>query len=184
MTSALSPLLAARLSLTPEIARAGRLDGAWWPRSQDLAAEVPPLADALDEYYGHITRVTVHPLRWPVVPHKVLVAGRTVRVGWFTEQDPDTVTLLAHATGRCDLLVVPPETGPAAAARLMTAAAVPGSVLTAGVLLSEETANGRRFRDLRSGEDAWETDGGPAPPPVRHPVVGSRMIPLPRHMRR
>lgn len=32
-------------------------------------------------------RVTVNPSRWPVIPRKVSVDGRSVNVGWFTEQD-------------------------------------------------------------------------------------------------
>ncbi|MFI2734857.1 DUF5994 family protein [Streptomyces sp. NPDC018711] len=184
MTTTLTPALSARLSLTPRTTLAGLLDGAWWPRSRDLAAELPRLVDALEGHYGRITRVTVNPIRWPVVPHKVAVAGHTVHVGWFTEQDPDKVILLSYTVGRCDLLVIPPETEPAAAARLMTAAALPGSILAAGVLMSDEAATGRRMRDARSSEDAWETDGGAAPASLRHPVVGARMIPLPRNMRR
>ncbi|MFC8584483.1 DUF5994 family protein [Streptomyces sp. NPDC057217] len=182
MTLIAAPPLAARLSLTPKTTLADQLNGAWWPRSRDLAAELPPLVDALADRCGRITRVTVNPTRWPVVPHKV-------PVGWFTEQDPDKMILLSYATGRCDLLVIPPETEPAAAARLM-AAAVPGSLLTAGGLMSDEAATGRRMRDARSSEDTWETDGGAAPPPLRdpvtggHPVVGARMIPLPGSRRR
>ncbi|MFD7400682.1 DUF5994 family protein, partial [Streptomyces virginiae] len=42
----------ARLSLTPKTALAGQLDGAWWPRSRDLEAELPALAAALDETWG------------------------------------------------------------------------------------------------------------------------------------
>ncbi|WP_030733611.1 DUF5994 family protein, partial [Streptomyces sp. NRRL S-237] len=61
--------LPARLSLTPKTTLAGLLDGAWWPRSRDLAAELPPLAAALQEPWGRVTRVTVNPARWPVVPH-------------------------------------------------------------------------------------------------------------------
>ncbi|MFG2772405.1 DUF5994 family protein [Streptomyces sp. NPDC048350] len=182
--TAFAPPLSARLSLTPKTTRAGLLDGAWWPRSRDLAAELPYLADALEERYGRITRVTVNPTRWPVVPHKVAVTGHTVHVGWFTEQDPDKMILLSYTVGRCDLLVIPPETEPAAAARLMTAAAIPGSILTAGVLMSDEVATGRRTRDSRSSEDAWETEGGSARPPLRHPVVGARMIALPGNPRR
>ncbi|MFD3992910.1 DUF5994 family protein [Streptomyces sp. NPDC058583] len=184
MTATLAPTLSARLSLTPKTTLAGILDGAWWPRSRDLTAEIPPLADALEGLYGRITRVTVNPVRWPVVPHKVAVNGHTVHVGWFTEQDPDKMILLSYAVGRCDLLVIPPDTEPAAAARLMTAAALPGSVLGAGVLMSDEAATRRRMRDARSSEDIWETDGGAGLPPLRHPVVGSRMIPLPRNLRR
>ncbi|MET9655734.1 DUF5994 family protein [Streptomyces sp. NPDC006510] len=163
---ALAPPLPTRFSLTPKTTLAGQLDGAWWPYSRDLLTELPSLVEALEGRpegrWGRITRAMVNPTRWPVVPHKVPVAGHIVHVGWFTEQDPDKMILLSHTytAGRCDLLVIPPETEPAAAARLMTAAAVPGSVLTAGVLMSEEAATGRRMRDARSSQDAWETDGG------------------------
>ncbi|MFE1286340.1 DUF5994 family protein [Streptomyces sp. NPDC058751] len=184
MTTTVAPPLSARLSLTPKTTLVGLLDGAWWPRSRHLATELPDLVDALEEHFGRITRVVVNPTRWPVVPHKVASGRHTVHVGWFTEQDPDKMILLSYTVGRCDLLVIPPETEPAAAARLMTAAAIPGSSLTAGVLMSDEAATGRRMRDARSSEDAWETEGGSAPPPVRHPVVGARMIPLPGNPRR
>ncbi|GGQ31110.1 hypothetical protein GCM10010215_63980 [Streptomyces virginiae] len=150
----------ARLSLTPKTTLAGQLDGAWWPRSRDLEAELPPLAAALDETWGRITRVSVNPRRWPVVPRTVAVAGHLLHVGWFTEQDPDKLILLSYTVGRWDLLVVPPETEPAAAARLMAAAAIPGSVLTAGVLMANETVIGRGVRDSRSREAAWEDEGG------------------------
>ncbi|MDX2562885.1 DUF5994 family protein [Streptomyces sp. TX20-6-3] len=185
MSTTLAPTLSARLSLTPKSTLSGVLDGAWWPRSRDLTAEIPALVDALEGPYGRITRVTVNPTRWPVVPHKVAVTGHTVHVGWFTEQDPDKMILLSYSVGRCDLLVIPPDTEPAAAARLMTAAALPGSVLAAGALMSDEAAIGRRMRDAHSSESTWETDGGAATlSPPRPPVAGSRMIPLPTNRRR
>ncbi|MFJ3904483.1 DUF5994 family protein [Streptomyces sp. NPDC090025] len=185
---ALTPGLPARLALTPTTMLVGRLDGAWWPRSRDLAVELPTLAEALEGHWGHITRVLVNPGRWPVVPHKVAVTGRLLHVGWFTEQDPDKIILLSSTTGRCDLLVIPPKTEPASATRLMTAAALPGSTLTAGSLMSDEAATGRRMREARSSEDVWESEGGAAPAPrshpAAHPVVGARMIPLPGRTRR
>ncbi|MEU5593187.1 DUF5994 family protein [Streptomyces sp. NPDC020298] len=62
------------------------------------------------------TGVTVHPAYWPVLPHWVSYAGRTVQVGWSTEeQDPHRLTLFS-ADGRRDVLVIPPETGADAAA--------------------------------------------------------------------
>ncbi|MFJ9945328.1 DUF5994 family protein [Streptomyces erythrochromogenes] len=152
--------LPARLSLTPKTTLAGQLDGAWWPRTRDLEVELPPLAAALDETWGRVTRVTVNPARWPVVPRTVAVAGRVLHVGWFTEQDPDKLILLSYTVGRWDLLVVPPETAAAAAARLMAAAAIPGSVLTAGVLMANEAVIGRGAGDARRREAAWEDEGG------------------------
>lgn len=180
----------ARLSLTPQTALAGRLDGAWWPSSRDLVAELPALAAALAGPWGRITRISVNPTRWPVIPHKVATDGHCLHVGWFTEQDPDKLILLSGTTGRWDLLVVPPETPPAAAARLMTAAAVPGSVLTAGALMAAEAVIGRG-RDLRRrATEDWETEGGACMspvgspmsplPPVGSPLTGRRSLPVPR----
>ncbi|MGW2270516.1 DUF5994 family protein [Streptomyces yangpuensis] len=183
MTTAAS-LFSARLTLTPKTALAGLLDGAWWPRSRDLTAELPALVEALEGRFGRITRVAVNPICWPVVPHKVPVAGHIVHVGWFTEQDSDKMILLSYAVGRCDLLVIPPETEPAAADRLMTAAALPGNVRAVGTLMTDEAANGLRIRNARRAKNARETDGGTPTTPRRHPVVGARMIPLPWNMRR
>ncbi|RFC78028.1 DUF5994 family protein [Streptomyces sp. AcE210] len=159
----------ARLSLTPKTTFAGQLDGAWWPRSRDLEAELPPLAAVLDEAWGRITRVTVNPTRWPVIPHTVPVAGRTLHVAWFTEQDPDKLILLSYTVGRWDLLVIPPETAPAAAARLMAAAAIPGSVLTAGGLMTDEAAIGRGIRDAVRREATREGEGGACMSPFGPP---------------
>ncbi|AKL69693.1 hypothetical protein M444_02380 [Streptomyces sp. Mg1] len=98
--------------------------------------------------------------RWPAVPHTVNTAGHIIHVGLFTEQHPDKLILLSCTVGRWDLLVIPPETEPAAAARLMAAAAIPGSVLTAGALMADEAAIGRGLRDTRNREDTWESEGG------------------------
>jgi hypothetical protein len=169
--------LPARVSLTPKSSLAGQLDGAWWPYSRDLEAELPVLLVALDEPWGRITRVTVNPTRWPVVPHTVPMDGRTLHVGWFTEQDPDKLILLSYTVGRWDLLVIPPETSPAAAARLMAAAAIPGSVLTAGVLMANETVIGRGIRDARRREDTWESEGGACTSPFGNPLDRSTLPP-------
>ncbi|MFF1372503.1 DUF5994 family protein [Streptomyces virginiae] len=169
--------LPARLSLTPKTTLAGQLDGAWWPRSRDLEAELPALAAALDETWGRITRVTVNPSRWPVVPRTVAVDGRTLHVGWFTEQDPDKLILLSYTVGRWDLLVIPPGTEPAAASRLMAAAAIPGSVLAAGVLMANETVIGRGIRDTGRREAAWEDEGGACMSPFGEPF-GRSALPL------
>lgn len=89
----------ARLSLTPAGAVPGLLDGAWWPRSRDLSRELPALMDVLDAYWGRITRVTVNPAHWPVIPRKVPVAGHTVHVGRFAdEQDLHKLAVPACAS--------------------------------------------------------------------------------------
>ncbi|MEV0977794.1 DUF5994 family protein [Streptomyces sp. NPDC049915] len=173
----LAPSLPVRLSLTPKTTLAGQLDGAWWPYSRDLNAELPQLATALDGAWGRITRVTVNPSRWPVIPRRVPVGGHSVHVGWFTEQDPDKLILLSFTVGRWDLLVIPPETEPTAAARLMAAAAIPGSVLKAGPLLANDAATGRDIRHGRDREDAWEAEGGACMSPYGY--IGLPVMPEP-----
>lgn len=80
------------------------------PRSR---VRTPSLTAVLDPLWGRITRVTVNPVHWPVVPRKVSVAGHVVKVGWFlAEQDPHELLLLSYRTGRWNLLVVPPQTTP------------------------------------------------------------------------
>ena len=121
--------------------------------------------DVLDSRWGRITRVTVNPAHWPVIPSKVAVAGHTVHVGWFAdEQDPHKLFLLSYTTGRWDLLVIPPETGAFAAARLMSAAATPGSLTASGLMASEDAT--RDTTETLDREEEWETDGGPAGSPL------------------
>ena len=133
-----APMAAVRLALTPAGSAPGLLDGAWWPRSRDLLRELPSLAAELDPIWGRITHATVNPTYWPVIPHKVPAAGHTVHVGWFAaEQDPHQVTLHSYTEGRWDLLVVPPETDPATAARLMAAASAPGGVRSPTRLMAD-----------------------------------------------
>jgi hypothetical protein len=170
------PSPAARLSLTPAGSGPGLLDGAWWPRSRDLSRELPALTDALDARWGRITHVTVNPTYWPVIPHKVPVTGHTVRVGWFAaEQDQNKVMLFSYNVGRWDLLVIPPETGAAAAARLMSAAAAPGDLLTASALMAGEDAPREAWETL-SREEEWETDGGGAAREAGSPVPAGTLL--------
>ncbi|WP_371749885.1 DUF5994 family protein [Streptomyces sp. NBC_01283] len=156
-------VLAARLSLKPPEALRGLLDGAWWPRSHDLLRELPDLTDVLDPHWGRITRIAVNPTHWPVIPRKVPVHGHVVKVGWFTpELDPHKLLLLSYSVGRWDLLVIPPETRPAAAARLMAAASDPtGTPLTASALLAAEEARHGDLsaRRLQDPEEVWEYEG-------------------------
>ncbi|WJV47199.1 DUF5994 family protein [Streptomyces flavofungini] len=150
---------AARVASTSPTGR-GLLDGAWRPRSRDPAVEVPALMDVLDPLWGRITRVAVNPTLWPVVPRKVTVRDRVLKVGWFApELDPHKALLLFYGTGCFDLSVIPPETAAASAARLMAAACdTAGSPLTATALLAAETA---RHDDGTVGERPRTVPGTP-----------------------
>lgn len=154
-----SPYL--RLSLAPVGSAPTLLDGAWWPRSRDLEAELPSLLAVLDPLWGRITRVTVNPVHWPIVPHKVPVAGHVVKVGWFlAEQDPHELLLLSYRVGRWNLLVVPPQTTPVSAAWLMAAASDPLGMSTASRLMEEAALLRTAAETDRAVEAVWDSEGG------------------------
>jgi hypothetical protein len=60
-----------RLQTTPS--REGNRDGAWWPRSRDIGAELPDLIHVLTEHLGPITRVGLDATAWD---HTVLITRR------------------------------------------------------------------------------------------------------------
>jgi hypothetical protein len=100
------------------------IDGAWWPRSYDLVAELPRLLAGLPRAWGHVTGVTVSGAKWFAMPGRMLVSNQVVRLRRsLTASAPHTIVLLAPGRGRWDLLVVAPDTPAEAAEPLMAAAA-------------------------------------------------------------
>ena len=86
-------------------------DGAWVPRTRDLAIEVPELIAELDRRGVRVERFTYALDAWSPVARKIVVADRIVRTGGFRSMDPGVVCLTWDGgTRRADLLVVPPET--------------------------------------------------------------------------
>ena len=152
----------ARLALKPLSPSPGpvELDGAWWPRSRDLTQELAPLTDVLGPMWGRITRIAVNPRYWPIIPRRIFVNGHVVKVGWFTsELDPHTILLLSGTSVLWNLLVVPPETDDATAARLMSAAsACAGPRWTAAALMAAEPPDGTA--------SSYDTGTDPAPRPA------------------
>ncbi|MEV5436468.1 DUF5994 family protein [Streptomyces sp. NPDC052682] len=107
---------------------ARRIDGAWWPRSYDLAAELPGLLGVLPRAWGRISSVRINGDGWPACPERMVVAGQPVRVRRTpSPKAPPTVCLLAPGCGRWDLLVVPPGATQAEAGRLMEGAVGQGT---------------------------------------------------------
>ncbi|MGP4012635.1 DUF5994 family protein [Streptomyces sp. 4N124] len=128
MTTAMQPPLPSHPLLRLRLAPHGRMprpiDGAWWPRSYDLLAELPWLLAGLPRAWGHITSVTVNGATWSAVPGRMLVSNQVVRLHRTpTASAAHTIVLLSPGQGRWDLLVVPPDTTEEAAEPLMAAAA-------------------------------------------------------------
>lgn len=109
-----------RLTTTHE--RQGILDGAWWPRSRDVAAELPGLITALTERLGPITRIGLDSTAWNELPTRITVNDRVVHIDSFSTGD-DTALVTRGDQDLFTLLVVPPKT-PVEAARSAMAEAV------------------------------------------------------------
>ncbi|GAA0280705.1 hypothetical protein GCM10009527_091280 [Actinomadura nitritigenes] len=71
-----------RLRLVPGDTGRGIMDGGWWPRSRDAAAELTELVIALTERLGMATRLTIDFDDWQHVPLRITAPGRVIRVGW------------------------------------------------------------------------------------------------------
>lgn len=130
-----SPNRTPRLRLKPKAPQTGYVDGAWWPMSDDLAAELPDLLAVLSVRLGPIDRVIYHLGEWATAVRKFATGGRTVRLDGFGYQPVNTVEVLGLNRNRIVLLVVPPHTDPDDAHATMMAAAGPSNAATVDGLL-------------------------------------------------
>jgi uncharacterized protein DUF5994 len=117
-----------RLRLQPDLSARTLLDGGWWPRSADPAAELPGLILAIDQRHGPITQIMAG---WDASRPSRLRAdspagSRVVRLGWYETKPAGLLTATATA-GRTDLLTVPPHTSEPAARAAMDQAAQAGN---------------------------------------------------------
>jgi hypothetical protein len=123
------------------------LDGGWWPRSADPAAELPGLILALDERYGLVSRVMLGTADWDSSrPRRLRIDGpaghRAVRLGWFASMPAGLLTALGAGGHRTDLLIVPPDTSEETAQAAMEQAAQAGNRSRTPVLLAAMTSPG------------------------------------------
>ncbi len=125
-----------RLRLKPKAPHSGYVDGAWWPRSDDLAAELPDLLAVLSVRLGRIDRVTYNLNEWAKASRKLATGGRRVRLDGYQRQPTNTVEVLGLNRNRIALLVVPPNADPDQAHATLMAAATPSDDSTVDSLLN------------------------------------------------
>ncbi|MFE6503230.1 DUF5994 family protein [Kitasatospora sp. NPDC057738] len=128
-----APLLP-RLELEPTMSREGVFDGAWWPRSNEVLAELPDLITALGAHFGRILRVGLDTEAWDGVPRSVAANGLMVRINWFAGSD-GTISVTRGLQDHFLLLVVPPGTDATTAASAMAGASATGNHTPAAELL-------------------------------------------------
>jgi hypothetical protein len=117
----------------------GLMDGGWWPRSSDPAAEFPGLVSGLAGWVGPVSRVSYNLDAWQPVASKVSMPGGVVRFEGFHSMDADTVTVIGADRRRVSLLVVPPATAGGVARAVLRSAARNDAIATVEDIL---TSNG------------------------------------------
>ncbi|GAA1197955.1 DUF5994 family protein [Prauserella alba] len=142
------PLPNVRPRVTTEPLPTGHVDGAWWPCSRDLAAELPELLDALGSQWGPWERVTYNLTMWePVARGRLVVDGHRIRAEGFHSQRPETVTVIGdHGRCRLTLLVVPPEAFPASARASLADASQRGDPAEMAMSTQRRELDGGRVR--------------------------------------
>jgi hypothetical protein len=155
------PPVAPRLELRQDPSVRTILDGAWWPRSGATIIELTNLIIGLDERHLPVTRVMLNPHSWDEHPRRVGVAGRTVRLGWFTTLDTNLLIATTGTDQRVDLLVIAPDASPASAAAAATMATDGDPTLRAAAIVAAvATGESSQPHDQPRAEDDWESEGG------------------------
>lgn len=120
-----------RISFRQPVNRAGSVDAGWWPRSNDLTAELPALLDVLWTAARDMGQVIYNTDTWAAAPSRMIIEGNRVRLRGSHQQDPLVLTLIdAGSNDSAHLLVIPFDTDPAVAEHLLRLASEPGNTRT------------------------------------------------------
>lgn len=130
-----------RLTLAPRSVGHGQVAGRWWPRTGDLAVELPALLAAVAHRVGAVDRISLDPETWTRRARTVTVDERAILLDWFSARHRHTIGLHGTPPAQLDLLVIPPDT--------------PTIVALACLAMPAPTA----VPELEE-ESRWEDDGG------------------------
>jgi hypothetical protein len=145
-----------RLRLKPARGAPGFVQGGWWPRTDQLHTELPLLLAALSSRSATVDKVIYDENSWAPASMRMEFRGHSV-VLEPRNTSANTLTISGKQFGTLVLLVVPPDTDPAAAHAAVVRAADPEDVSTPQELLAIGTQGrqeGRRAsRTVQHGRD-------------------------------
>lgn len=93
-----------RVRLAPVDQSVGEAGGTWWPRSHELAAELPELLAALADRLGRVERIVYDPAGWaPSVPQRIVTDNGPVVLDAYRYESFDK--LYAYGTGGASIVL-------------------------------------------------------------------------------
>lgn len=114
-----------RLQLKPYRSVSEHIDGAWWPRTQNLIEELPELLASVSERLGPVVMVGYRRNGWHETPPLVQIGGQTVELLPFTSDEPSSVILIGEDGHHLTLHVIRPDAGEEAARQALEDARMP-----------------------------------------------------------
>lgn len=149
---------APRLRLKSNSSKTGYVDGAWWPRSDDLAIELPALLTAVSRRLGPVRRVTYRLGEWASTPEEMVVEGTTVVLEGHRNGTVNTIELLGTRDRRLVVLVIPPYTDDHRAFAAMTTASAGSDVSTVDELLMITPRERHNRAERAEAVHRWKSD--------------------------
>jgi len=95
------------------------LDGVWWPRSRQLAVELPPLLEELRAHLITPALVCYHRDAWDHAPAQLALDSGRVDLRGFDSNGAAALLVIADDGTLVELVVIPPATDGAEAQRLL-----------------------------------------------------------------
>jgi hypothetical protein len=97
----------------------GCVDGAWWPKTPNLAVELPDIVAVFSRWIGTVHRVVYDPTLWKTPPSRLIRHGAAISVDPYRMVNRETIGLMGTHSRSAVLFVVPPSTSAAVANRML-----------------------------------------------------------------
>ncbi|MCV7238969.1 hypothetical protein H7J70_12810 [Mycolicibacterium celeriflavum] len=159
------------MRMKPAHDHGGFVQGAWWPRTDQLHTELPHLLAALSPQIGLVDRVIFDGTSWASAAMRIEVEDCSINLERASSSSANTVSMIGEAFGALVLLVVPPYTNPARAYTAVMTASTLGNVSTPDELLGIGPQHAQDRRLALLAHQRWESEGGA----LRH-LGGTRSV--------
>ncbi|MFE0747555.1 DUF5994 family protein [Gordonia sp. NPDC058843] len=138
-----------RFSLKPEGSARGSVDGAWWPRTHDLASELSAITQVVGRRLTRLERVGYHLVDWDsAASGKFMFDGQTVRLEGFRTWTPGIVRFMGPG-GALTVTVIGVDTDPEVARATMTRATGSTNTESAATLIDTAASDVAGARQVR-----------------------------------